>query len=225
MSLKILVVDDEPDALKLMKAVLEPLGHQVLALVDSREAASRVNEQKFDVAFVDVRMPEVDGFELTRRIRNSAPNSSIAVVMLTGAYDVEVIRKASQEGVSFFLTKPFNTERLSRLLHAMDHAMWKETRRYARLPLETTVNCKSGEKQFELGSLNIGEGGMLLEHKGSLKVGQDVRLEFTVQEIAKLLTLRAKVVRRGRGHVAVEFVDLMPEDRKAIKRYVTGQSK
>lgn len=226
MSLNILVVDDETGALKLMRAVLEPLGHQVLTQVDSREAAERVEKQKFDVVFVDVRMPHLDGFELTRRIRGSRPNRSTAIVMLTGAYDVDVIRKAAEEGVTFFLTKPFNPDRLSRLLSTLDRAMWKETRRFPRLPLRTTVSCRSGATQVNLESLNISEGGMLLEPSGDLNIGQEVSLHFTIPEIGKPLKTRARILRKEPiDSLAVEFTELTPTDRKTIRRYITGQTK
>ena len=224
MSLKIMVVDDEPEALKLMKAVVEPLGHQVMALADSREAAERIDQQKFDVIFLDFRMPHLDGFELTRRIRGSRPNSGIAIVMLTGAYDVDVIRRACKEGVTFFLAKPFSPERISGLLNAMDRAMWKETRRFARLPLETTVYCRLGKKRLELTSLNISEGGMLLEPSIALKAGQEIQLEFMIPGPAVSLKLRARVVRKElKERVAVEFVKVKPEDQGAIRSYITGQ--
>lgn len=223
MSLKIMVVDDEPEALKLMKAVVAPLGHEVLTLEDSREAAERVEKQKFDVVFVDFRMPHLDGFALSQRIRDSRANSETAIVMITGAYDVDVIRRAWKEGITFFLTKPFNPHRVSSLLTAMDRAMWKETRRFARLPLRTTVTCKSSGKQFELESANISEGGLLLEPSGGLKVGQDLYLEFAI--LGEPLKTRARVIREDSpDSVAVKFVNLTPEDRRVIQRYITGQT-
>jgi len=224
MSLNILVVDDEAGSLKLMRAVLEPQGHQVLTMKDSREAAERIDKQKFDVVFVDVRMPHLDGFELTRRIRGSTPNRGTAIVMLTGAYDVDVIRKAGTEGVTFFLTKPFNPERLSRLLSTLDHALWKETRRFPRLPLRTTVSCRSGATQVILEGLNISEGGMLLEPSGGFKMGQEISLHFTIPEIDKPLRPRARIIRKEPiDSVAVEFTELTPTDRNAIRRYIKGQ--
>jgi CheY-like chemotaxis protein len=224
MSLKIMVVDDEPETLKFIKAVLEPLGHQVSAFTDSREAAERAKKQRFEVAFLDVRMPHLDGFELTRRIRESKSNRDIAIVMFTGAYDTEVIRRASKEGVTFFLTKPFNPQRVSGLLNAMDRAMWKEVRRFARLPLRTPVTCRLGDQRLKLESVNVSEGGMLLEPSGGLEPGEEVSLEFAIPEVAEPVNPRARVVRKeSTDRVAVEFTLLTPKDRKAIERYISGQ--
>jgi CheY-like chemotaxis protein len=61
MSLKLMVVDDEPVHLELIKAVLEPLGYEVLTLADSRQAAEMVIRQKVDGVFVDVQLPHLTG--------------------------------------------------------------------------------------------------------------------------------------------------------------------
>ena len=69
MSLKILVVDDEPEVCKLLKGLLQSLGIETLALTDSQEAARRIVSEKFDGIVLDARMPSPDGFELTRQVR------------------------------------------------------------------------------------------------------------------------------------------------------------
>ena len=71
MQLKILAVDDEPVTLELFKSVVGSLGYEVVGLSDSREAAQRVMEEKFDMVALDVHMPGLNGFELTERIRAS----------------------------------------------------------------------------------------------------------------------------------------------------------
>jgi len=109
MALKILVVDDEQDILKLVKGLLEPLGVEVLGLADSREAAQRVNKEKFDGVFLDSRMPYLDGFGLAKSIRGSPLNGKVPIVMLSGANDVETMRKGFQAGITFFLSKPITS--------------------------------------------------------------------------------------------------------------------
>jgi len=60
MSLKIMVVDEEPTSLKLLRSLAAPLGHTVLTFEDSLEAGQRAEQQRFDVAFVSMRMPALD---------------------------------------------------------------------------------------------------------------------------------------------------------------------
>lgn len=90
MSLKIMVVDDEPGSLtKMMRSLVAPFGHTVLTFEGSQQAGERAQKQRFDVAFVGMRMPQLDGPELTRRIRNSQPNRETTIVMLSATDDIE----------------------------------------------------------------------------------------------------------------------------------------
>lgn len=224
MSLKIMVVDDEPEVLKLVKTVLEPLGYEVLTEADSRQAAERLDKQKFDGVFVDVRMPNMDGFELTKRIRTSPSNARVPIAMITGFDDVESMRQGFKAGVTFFLSKPFNPDKLRGALNAMRSVMLREKRRYARLPLRTTVSCRFGERQCKLGSVNISECGMLLESSPGLEVGQEVHLQFMIPLGREPLKPRCKVVRKEPpDRIGVQFLALEPEDREAIQGYITGR--
>jgi CheY-like chemotaxis protein len=226
MSMRILVVDDDVDVLKVTKNVIQSLGYEVLALADSREAAERINRQKFDGAFVDARMPHLDGTELVRRIRDSATNNSVPIVMLTGHDDVETMRAGFRAGITFFMGKPPDIKQISNVLRLMQDVMLREKRSYARLPLRTVVTCRDKRHQFTSVSLNVSEGGMLLESSGGLEAGDEVDVCFSVPPSPGLLDCRARVKRREpSGRMAVQFVDLAAEDRKAIQAYIAVRVK
>lgn len=221
MSLKILVVDDDPDVMKATKTVIQSLGYEVLALSDSREAAERINRQKFDGIFVDSRMPNMDGVELVRHIRNSSTNNSVPIVMLTGYDDVETMRAGFRAGITFFMGKPPDIKQVSNILKLMQDVMLREKRSYVRLPLRTVVTCRSDPYRFTSASLNISEGGMLLETSGGLEIGREVEVRFSVPQSPSTLNPRARVVRREPpDRMGVQFVDLSFEDRNAIQGYI-----
>ena len=223
MSMKLMVVDDDPAALELVKALVEPLGYEVLALADSRQAAERVNEQKFDGIFVDVQMPDLNGFELTKLIRASRLNSRVPIVMITALEDIETMRQGYKAGVTFFLTKPFNPEKLRGLLLAMGNAMLRDRRRHIQLPLSTAVTCRWGNEQAELASVNISESGMLLESSSGLDSGQEINLDFTLPAGQKHLSLRAKIVHKEPPNIiGVQFHDLTSEDQDYIRQYMSS---
>jgi CheY-like chemotaxis protein len=182
-------VEDDPQVLETIKSLIESLGYDVLALSDSREAARRVGKEKFDGAFLDVRMPHLDGFSLTEAIRKSPSNSKIPVVMLTGYSDAQTMRTGFKAGVSFFLGKPPDLNRLGALLRSMRQQMLHEMRRYIRLPVRTVVHCSLGKRQFKSASLNVSEGGMLLEDSGGAGAGAAI---FTA-----IISRRAKPQRQG----------------------------
>src|ERR1700722_1479365 len=106
MSLKIMVIDDEPLTLKLVRALAAPLNHTVLAFEDGQEAGQRAESQRFDVAFVGMRLPQLDGVRLANRIRNSEPNRDTTIVMLSATDDIASLRKAFCQGAHF---PPTNT--------------------------------------------------------------------------------------------------------------------
>lgn len=222
--MRVMVVDDEPSILKFFKTAVEPLGFEVTALTNGHDAMRLLAGDKFDAIFVDVRMPEMDGFELTRLIRNSAGNSTVPIVMLSGLGDVDTMRKGFQAGITFFVGKPIGQERLTGILRMMRGAMLKENRRYARLPLRITVTWEFGGNRFTAESLNISEGGMLLESSGGATLGQVINLRFLLPGVPDILSVRGRVVRKAQGdQMAIQFIDLVRETREAIQTYISGK--
>ena len=144
MKIKIMAVDDEPAILQLLKTQLESMGCEVQGIVDSREAAERLEVEKVDGLFVDFRMPHMDGFELAKKARESKLNGQIPIVMLTALDDSETMRKGFKVGINFFLGKPFTRERVYNLYVATRGPMRREKLRYTRLPCRTTVECTWG---------------------------------------------------------------------------------
>ena len=219
MSLKIMIVDDEPVSVRLVRSLAAPLNHTVLALQDSQEAGQRADKQRFDVVFVGM-----GGLELTRRIRNSQPNRETTIVVLSATEDIEGLREAFGEGADLVLTKPISAVRLRPMLAAMDSPGWQGKRHAARLPLFTEVNCTWGDRQFPLRSMNISQSGMLLQPSLDAEVGQEVSLDFKITEVRASLSVRARIVRKeGTLRVAIEFISLAPDDQNAIQLYVMGR--
>jgi CheY-like chemotaxis protein len=222
MPLKIMVVDDEPKTTQLMRSLATPLGHTVMPFGDYQTAGHKGETQRFDVAFVGMRLPELGGLELARRIRNSQPNRETTIVMLSATENIDSLRRAFGEGADLVLAEPVSAARLRTMLSAIDSPRWKG-RHAARLPLLTEVNCMWDGWQFPLRGMNISESGMLLQPSLEMDVGQEVSLEFKIAEIRASLNVRARIIRKeGNERVAVEFVGLASEDQNAIQVYVTG---
>jgi len=121
MPLRILVVDDEAINLKLVSRLLEMEGYEVIT-AQSGEASLRLIEQSPpDMALLDVMMPDMDGYELCRRLRQNPRTAGIPIVMLTALVDENERLKGIEAGADDCLPKPFDVEllraRLARLLH------------------------------------------------------------------------------------------------------------
>ncbi|MGH9148900.1 MAG: response regulator transcription factor, partial [Acidimicrobiales bacterium] len=109
----VLVVDDEPDLVELLRLILEFEGYDVLTAGRGAEALEIVEIERPDVVVLDVMMPEIDGFEVLARLKGS-PDPGVAgipVIMCTAkAADTDRIR-GGIEGAVQYVTKPFGPER------------------------------------------------------------------------------------------------------------------
>ncbi len=133
------------------------------------------------------------------------------------------MRAGFKAGISFFLGKPPDLNRLGALLRLMKQQMLLEKRRYIRLPVRTVVHCSQGKRQFKSVSLNVSESGMLLEDSGGVDVGQELQLRFSLPLIPDVLNPSVRVVRKERsGHTAVQFLQPSPEDRRVIQDFIAG---
>lgn len=118
-TVSILVVDDEPGIALLCKRILVRAGYEVTSETDPRVAIERLQEIHFDLLLVDIRMPEVDGFDVISRAKIVQPD--IAVLVMTGFGTVETAIRALRQGVDGLLLKPF--EKSQELLQAVRQAL------------------------------------------------------------------------------------------------------
>jgi len=219
--MKILLVDDEPQVCRLVKSLVEPLGVEVRTFSDSREAALILETEKFDGIMLDVAMPNMDGFELARKIRATPPNQMAPIIMITGKDDVETMRRAFDAGATFFIGKPISREKIYAIFRTARGAMLAERRRYARLPYRTAVTCIRDEQKFNTTSLTIGEGGIGLEGSGSAGVDDVVTLEFNMPDVRQPIRVTGKI--RGKeasGRTGIEFIDPSEPSRGVIREYI-----
>jgi diguanylate cyclase (GGDEF)-like protein len=108
----ILVVDDDQDIARFVEVNLQLHGFEVLVAHDGEQALEMVQERKPDLAVVDVRMPRVDGLELTRRLRADPMTSALPIILLT-AKGLSVDKVVGlTAGADDYLVKPFDTSEL-----------------------------------------------------------------------------------------------------------------
>lgn len=113
--MKILIVDDEKIKRITLADDLTSQGHEVLAVGDGEEALGVLADARFDVVVTDLKMPNVDGLELLRRIKQGAWADTV-VIMMTAYGSIPVAVDAVKSGAFDFITKPFRNEELFPLL-------------------------------------------------------------------------------------------------------------
>jgi DNA-binding response OmpR family regulator len=107
----VLVVDDEPHILRSLGFVLKRAGLDVLEARSGGEALELVRQRRPDVVFLDIMMPELDGYEVCRRIKASAELASTYVIMLTAKGEEADRQRGLAAGADDYMTKPFSPSR------------------------------------------------------------------------------------------------------------------
>ncbi|KXU83409.1 hypothetical protein CI15_30455 [Paraburkholderia monticola] len=113
---RILVVDDNRDAADVLSTLLQDDGHEVETAYSSRDALALLQRFEPDVVLLDIGLPEIDGFELARRIREKAALQHVRLIALTGYGQEEIKARASSVGFAAHLLKPVEFSRLQKLL-------------------------------------------------------------------------------------------------------------
>ena len=106
----ILIVDDEQSYRQLLSLVFESDGHNVRTAMNGRQALESLQTEPADVIISDVKMPDMDGIEMLRAVRETMPD--LGVVLMTAFASVETAREAFKLGADDFIQKPFDVEEL-----------------------------------------------------------------------------------------------------------------
>ena len=161
---RVLIADDEPDMLKYLKSQLS-VNFQVIEAVDGQQAVEKANQFLPDVIVCDMMMPEKNGLEVCRELRERISTRSIPILLLTARADEETKLTALSAGANDFITKPFSMTELSvRLKNLFDtHTLQQELARQNQVLeatieqlKETEVQLVHSEKLASLGRMSAG---------------------------------------------------------------------
>ena len=119
MDFKVLVVEDDPDARKVLSLVLKLDGFAVASVADGHEAIAYLEQNRPNLILLDVIMPEVDGYEVCRWIRNNPSTVDLPVVMLSGKNDEDSIKRGYEVGADDYLPKPIKPSTLTKRLRSV----------------------------------------------------------------------------------------------------------
>lgn len=110
---KILVVDDEPDILRLVSKMLELKGYEVVTASGGKEGFAKAVKEKPDVILLDIMMPEMNGHEVLKQLRARAETKRVPVIMLTARKDPDdVVKSLVDGGAVDYIVKPFSSPEL-----------------------------------------------------------------------------------------------------------------
>jgi signal transduction histidine kinase len=161
---RVLVADDEPDMLRFLKSQLSA-HFQVLEAVDGQQAIDKASQFLPDLVLLDMMMPDKDGLQACRELRERTPTQSIPIILLTARADEETKLAALNAGASDFLSKPFSTTelhvRIKNLIesHEYQQKVAKQNQVLSKTIeqlKETESELVQSEKMRSLGQLSAG---------------------------------------------------------------------
>lgn len=217
-NISVLVVDDEPGIAALCKRILSRADYDVTSLTDPRAAIESLQQQKYDLLLVDIRMPEVDGFDVISRAKMVQPD--IAVLVMTGFGTVETAIRALREGVNGLILKPFekSEELLSSVRQVLtDNQRKRDTARMQALrPLfnvtETLFSETDKDRLLDLILTAISD------HLHCSNVAY-----YQIEKgIASIVTQRGRVLQLGSENFASQLINRVNMDGNPIVINSTG---
>jgi CheY-like chemotaxis protein len=113
--MRILAVEDEPEYLEMLQEVIGSLGHTIVIAPNGIEALAMLDRQPIDVVVSDVKMPEMNGVEFHRRLREHPGHRNTPFIFLTGMDDLTEVRAACSKDSDLILQKPFPIDQLLKM--------------------------------------------------------------------------------------------------------------
>lgn len=135
---RVLVVDDVDLNRELIVQILEPLGHVLKTAANGSEAVAIAAESRFDLVFMDVRMPGMDGLDATRQIRRAGASKHAPIIALSAGVRSEQVAACLAAGMDDCLGKPIDERALLKTL-----AVWTATKPQADMKLEPSIALRA----------------------------------------------------------------------------------
>lgn len=112
MSKKVLIIDDEPGVIALVKDWLGSRGYDVISAKSGADGIRKAKDEEPDIIILDINMPVIDGFEVLDKLRNCTETQYTPIIMLTERRETESIVKATETGSTDYIMKPISMEKL-----------------------------------------------------------------------------------------------------------------
>jgi diguanylate cyclase (GGDEF)-like protein/PAS domain S-box-containing protein len=150
----ILVVDDRPQNIELLEAYLVPHGYEIIQAANGEEALGKLSGNQIDLILLDVMMPGMDGFEVTRRVRQDNAHRLLPIILITGLQGPEDRVKGIEAGCDDFLSKPYNNlELLARVQSLLKVKDYNDLMSNYQKDLESEVTGRTEELKHTLENL------------------------------------------------------------------------
>lgn len=183
---RLLVVDDEPNLLRAVAACLKTEGYEVSTARSGRDAIMQLAETVPDLVISDIRMPEMDGYQLARQLRGSPRTALVPIVFLTAKDETADRIEGFRAGIDAYLTKPFEPDELLAVVNGILSRVERTHSQIARL-----VSAATAESVFQDEDLTDAEN----------RVAVAVSRGLSNKEIAAKLSISVRTVENHISHI------------------------
>jgi putative two-component system response regulator len=201
---RILICDDEIHIVKLMETILVPQGYDVCKAYDGKEALEMADKCQPDLILMDVMMPVLDGFEVTKALKEKPETQNVPVVIVSAAADKQRRIKAMELGADDFLTKPVDTVELkTRVKSLLKVKAYNDHIRRDKLELEMEVARRTDQLKMAFEKIKLAS----LEVIFRLSRAAEFRDRGTGDHIKRMSHYAAALARKlGHNHEVVEAI-------------------
>jgi len=204
----------------MLQHILLELKTEVHVPTTSQEAADRAENEKFDGIFLDVAMPDLNGFDLAKIVRSSVSNKTTPIIIVTGLEEQDALHHAFSVGATFFLQKPLSKQSLVTVLDKIKKPRRGNLRRFTRAPLNTGITCTVATRTMRGLTWNISQGGIQLEVAG-LQQGDTIAMSFILPDPATLIKAEGVIIWVQEERQGVYFTGLSIDAQERIGNFVT----
>lgn len=216
-----LIVDDEAEACELIRNVLSSHGMDALILTRSASAAGHLWAEKFSIILLDLRMDSPDGIELTRRIRVSGINQKTPIVILSDDEDPAALSEGFEAGANFFLYKPIDQARLTKLILVTQGIVEHERRRFRRVPLRSKVRLTSGHDDVEGETIDVSLNGLLVKAESLLPPGTRAQVSLYLTPGVRPVVGSGSIMRIvGKSQMGIQLDKLATSESTRLEQFL-----
>ena len=145
---RILIVDDEPLNVKLFASILSVEGYDISSAFNGEEALEKVNEACPDLILLDIMMPGIDGFEVTRRLKGCVETKDIPIILITASDNADFKVIGHEAGADEFLNKPVKAPELKSRVKSLLRTKECQDRLKRQKEADIDCGCDGNEKEF-----------------------------------------------------------------------------
>lgn len=223
---RILLLDGVRLFLKLEETLLQRNDHELFAATSAAEALEILDREDIDLILMDYVLPDMTGEEMVKHVRQHPRNGQAGIVIVTARGMREHVDACMRAGCNGFLFKPVNGPELTA---RVQEVLKVPARRHVRTLVRLQVNAHNRDRFFFGSTVNLSEGGMLLQTPLDLAVGEAMNIRFFLPGEEQPVACSARITRRGDADRAGEhayglsFDEIEQDSRSRIARFVEAQ--